>query len=154
MQQVLDWRYPVAFARQNDMQDPTRLDATKRPASSIQILGLDHIVLKTAHPVALVTFYQRLFGCELERQVGDFLWQLRVGDSLLDIVKGERSGTNMDHFCLRVGHYRESEILTALASHGIEGQVTGEIYGAQGFGPSIYFQDPEGNKVELKRGKS
>lgn len=153
MQQRLDWVPGVAFERQKDMQDPTKLGSITRPAPSIQILGLDHVVLKTADPVTLVTFYQRLFDCELERQVGDYLWQLRVGDSLLDVVKGERSGTNMDHFCLRVAQYGESEILAALASHGIEGQVTGEIYGAQGFGPSIYFHDPEGNKVELKRGK-
>lgn len=117
----------------------------------IQILGLDHVVLRSESPEALVEFYKRLFACELEREVGDFLWQLRIGDSLLDIIRGVRSGANVDHFCLRVAEYDEQTILATLTAHGVEGEVAGEIYGAQGFGPSIYFVDPEGNRVELKR---
>ena len=135
------------------MQDPTKQRVTERSARVIQILGLDHVVLKTENPDALVRFYQTLFGCELERQVGDFLWQLRVGDSMLDVLRGERSGTNLDHFCLRVSDYDESTILAALARHGVVGEVAGHNYGAQGFGPSIYFEDPEGNRVELNRAK-
>ena len=118
---------------------------------TISILGLDHVVLRTENPEALVAFYQRLFACEVERTVGDFLWQLRIGDSLLDVIKGERTGANLDHFCLRVANYDEAQILSYLESVGVEASSAGEIYGAQGFGPSIYFVDPEGNRVELKR---
>jgi glyoxylase I family protein len=118
---------------------------------SIEVLGLDHVVLCSATPDVLVAFYRGIFGCEVERVVGDFLWQLRIGDSLLDIIKGDRTGANMDHFCLRVANFDEGEILATLAEHGVEGQSAGEIYGAQGFGPSIYLVDPEGNRVELKR---
>ncbi len=118
---------------------------------SIDILGLDHVVLRSPNPTVLVAFYQGLFGCEIEREVGDFLWQLRIGDSLLDIIRGERTGANMDHFCLRVANYDEQSVLSALTAAGVEGQVAGELYGAQGIGASIYFADPEGNRVELKR---
>ena len=118
---------------------------------TISVLGLDHVVLRTEDPEALVSFYKRLFACDVERTVGDFLWQLRIGDSLLDVLKGERNGANVDHFCLRVADYDEPQILSFLESEGAEASSAGEIYGAQGFGPSIYFVDPEGNRVELKR---
>jgi hypothetical protein len=59
----------------------------------------------------------------------------------------------MDHFCLRVTPYDEDEILAFLSGLGVKGQVAGNIYGAQGFGPSIYFVDPAGNRVELKQHK-
>ena len=117
----------------------------------INVLGLDHVVLRSEQPEALVEFYQRVFACEVERTVGEFLWQLRIGDSLLDILKGARSGENVDHFCLRVADYDEAKILVSLSAVGVEAEAAGEIYGAQGFGPSIYFVDPEGNRVELKR---
>ena len=117
----------------------------------IDVLGLDHVVLRSAQPEALVDFYQRLFACEIERTVGDFLWQLRIGDSLLDILRGTRSGANVDHFCLRVAQYDEDRLIEFLSAQGVVAEPAGEIYGAQGFGPSIYFVDPEGNRVELKR---
>lgn len=119
----------------------------------IQATGLDHVVLRSNQPEALVRFYQDLLGVEVERQVEDFLWQLRVGDSLLDIlrIKQTTSGANMDHFCLRVAHYNEADLLAHLAGFNVEARVAGNIYGAQGFGPSIYFIDPQGNQVELKQ---
>ena len=117
---------------------------------TIEVVGLDHVVLRTEAPEALVAFYQKLFGCEVERSVGEFLWQLRIGDSLLDILRGARSGANVDHFCLRILNYDEDRILGILAAEGVEAEAAGEIYGAQGFGRSIYFIDPEGNRVELK----
>ena len=100
-----------------------------------------------------MAFYRKLFGCELEREVGGFLWQLRIGDSLLDVIRGERSGANMDHFCMRVADYDEQTLLEILSASGVEGQAAGDLYGAQGVGPSIYFADPDGNRVELKRSK-
>ena len=83
------------------------------------------------------------------------MWQLRVGDSLLDIMRAKAApaGANMDHYCLRVAPYVEAEILASLAAAGVAAEPAGEIYGAQGFGPSVYFVDPDGNRVELKEHK-
>ncbi len=123
----------------------------------VVISGLDHVVLRSAQPEALVGFYTALLGCEVERKVKDFLWQLRVGDSLLDIMRAQKpavgepsGGANMDHFCLRVVDYDEQHVLSHLQQHGLEGSAAGHIYGARGFGPSVYFIDPDGNRVELK----
>jgi 2-hydroxychromene-2-carboxylate isomerase len=122
-----------------------------------EVVALDHVVLRSADPEGLVAFYQKLLHAPVERQVGDFLWQLRVGDSLLDILrtKDAPTGANMDHFCLRVTPFDEAGIMSLLAKLGIDTDNTaGRIYGAQGFGPSIYFIDPAGNRVELKQHKS
>lgn len=119
------------------------------------VTGLDHVVLRSHAPERLAAFYTTLLDVPVERTVGDFLWQLRIGDSLLDIIRVQQAdvGANMDHFCLRVSPYNEGVLLDKLHQQGVEGQVTGRIYGAQGFGPSIYFIDPQGNRVELKQHK-
>ena len=125
--------------------------------------GLDHVVLRARDPEALVGFYQRVLGCREERRVEALgLVQLRAGDALIDIVAadselGRRAGgppdperRNMDHFCLRVEPFEETAIRAWLAECGIEAAPTARRYGADGFGPSIYLRDPEGNVVELK----
>ncbi len=116
------------------------------------VTGLDHVVLRSQDPERLVEFYQSLLRCEVERSVGDFLWQLRIGDSLLDVMRAQspKDAANMDHFCLRVRGFDEKALLDELHGRDIEAEATGKIYGAQGFGPSIYLVDPDGNRVELK----
>jgi glyoxylase I family protein len=43
--------------------------------------------------------------------------------------------------------------LTAfLEQRGVAPGASNNRYGAEGFGPSIYINDPEGNRVELKAG--
>jgi glyoxylase I family protein len=59
----------------------------------------------------------------------------------------------MDHFCLRGADCDEQTLLEIFSVSGVEGQAAGDLYGAQGVRPSIYFADPEGNRVELKRSK-
>ena len=57
---------------------------------------------------------------------------------------------NMDHFAVRVEPFDAEAIRAHLAEHGIEmGKVESRV-GAEGNGPSVYVQDPDGNTVELK----
>ena len=52
--------------------------------------------------------------------------------------------------CFRIARFDDVLISEHLEKHGID---RGEIefrYGAEGYGPSIYLNDPEGNTVELK----
>lgn len=130
---------------------------------SIAPKGLDHLVLRTARPGGLVAFYRDVLGCTVERRVEDLgLIQLRAGASLIDIVDaaGEigrnggpapgDDGLNLDHFCLRVDPWDEAAIRAHLADHGVAAGETAQRYGAEGQGPSIYLEDPDGNTVELK----
>ena len=129
----------------------------------IKIRELDHVVLRAHDPNKMIAFYRDVLGCEVEKTQSQFgLYQLRAGISLIDLVdvNGELGrlggaapgveGRNMDHFCLRVDPFDEAEILSHLASFGIDADPAQPRYGAEGTGPSIYISDPEDNVVELK----
>ena len=128
-----------------------------------EILGIDHIVLRVADLDRMIAFYCDALGCHVERREDKIgLVQLRAGSSLIDLVPvdGElgrpggaapgAGGRNLDHFCLRVGPFDADAIHAHLARHGVEAGPVKTRYGAEGTGPSIYIEDPEGNVVELK----
>ena len=132
-------------------------------SGGISLLGLDHVVLRTAQPGRMVAFYRDVLGCAVERHEEALgLIQLRAGASLVDLVDTagalgraggpppRRDGRNMDHFCVRVAKFDAAAIARTLAAHGIAAPDPARRYGAEGFGPSIYIEDPDGNVVELK----
>jgi len=130
----------------------------------IRIKGLDHIVIRAKNMQEMTAFYCDVLGCVVERKTSpDFgLVQLRAGDSLIDIVSVDgkigrsggsapgKEGRNMDHFCVRLEDFDEAAIRDHLSRCGVHGSALETRYGAEGSGPSIYIQDPEGNTVELK----
>ncbi len=128
----------------------------------IQIQNIDHVVFRVRDLDRMVRFYTEVLGAGFEKyQEGPGLYQLRVGSSLIDLVPVDgklgrmggaapgREGRNVDHVCFRVRPWDETAILAHLAAHGITGEVVSR-YGADGDGPSIYIEDPEGNMLELK----
>jgi catechol 2,3-dioxygenase-like lactoylglutathione lyase family enzyme len=56
----------------------------------------------------------------------------------------------MDHFALSIANFDESAIRAHLDQFDVEANETQRLYGAGGYGPSIYLRDPDGNTVELK----
>ena len=128
-----------------------------------RVLALDHVVLRVADAERSLSFYRDFLGCAVERRLDEIgLIQLRAGSALIDLVPidGElgrkggaapgREGRNMDHFCLRVEPFDESAIRRRLGDIDVAVSDTARRYGADGFGPSIYIEDPDGNIVELK----
>jgi glyoxylase I family protein len=128
-----------------------------------RILQLDHIVLRVNNLQLMLDFYQQVLGCTLERQESDLgLYQLRAGQSLIDLVPvnqplghqggkaPELQGHNMDHLCLRIEPFDAQALHSYLLSKGVSAGPVESRYGAEGQGPSIYIQDPEGNRIELK----
>ncbi len=114
---------------------------------------IDHVVLRVRDQAAMVRFYQEALGFRVERTLERIsLVQLRAGASLLDLVPqtGASSAPNMDHLCFRIEPFDRDAIVTRLAPFGISVGETVERYGAEGTGPSVYFNDPEGNHIELK----
>ncbi len=127
---------------------------------TFEILGIDHVVLRVADQERAIAFYEGVLGAKVERRAEKIgLVQLRAGRSLIDLIEapageapaGEtKGGRNMDHFALRIEPFDEAFIRAHLEAHGIE---VGELktrYGAEGNGPSLYIEDPDGNTVELK----
>ena len=102
-------------------------------------------------------------GCAVEKVQEELgLYQLRAGRSLIDLVDvaGKlgreggappgREGRNLDHLCLRVDPFDAAAIAAHLRAHGVTPGAVVRRYGAEGDGPSLYIEDPEGNVVELK----
>ncbi len=121
---------------------------------TFEILGIDHVVLRVADLERAIAFYEGVLGAKVERRSESFgLVQLRAGRSLIDLIKAsetDREGANMDHFALRIEPFDEAAIRALLKAHGIEAGELKKRYGADGNGPSLYIQDPDGNTVELK----
>ncbi len=126
----------------------------KSPAPRNAVLGLDHVVLRVRDLAVSIEFYERVLGARIERELQEpRIVQLRIGESLLDLVPGRKpreKGTNLDHFAVRVAPFDPAALKRRLARHGIEPGEVKERYGADGYGPSIYFADPDGNMVEFK----
>ena len=133
-------------------------------AAPFKIRDIDHVVLRVRDVERMRRFYCDVLGCAFEKdQMAEFgLLQLRAGRSLIDLVDvagaiGRKGGAapgqealNMDHLCLRVDPFDGEDIARHLKGHGVEPGEARDRYGADGYGPSIYLSDPEGNVVELK----
>ncbi len=120
------------------------------------LVQIDHVVLRVQDMQRALDFYCGVLGCTKEREVPQFgLVQLRAGASLIDLVDiaqqpGSSHGRNMDHFALAIAPFDEAALRAHLVAHGIECGQARQRYGAQGVGPSLYINDPDGNQVELK----
>lgn len=125
---------------------------------------IDHLVFRVRDLDRSVAFYRAVLGCEIVRQRVDLgLVHLRAGASMIDLVSvdgplGRKGGSaasagarNVDHLCLRIEPFDEPSLVLHLEEHGcapLGGAVLN--FGAEGDGLSIYFQDPDGNSIELK----
>jgi catechol 2,3-dioxygenase-like lactoylglutathione lyase family enzyme len=132
-------------------------------AGAIAIRDIDHLVLRVRDLDRMLAFYGDVLGCAIVRRRDELgLVQLRAGRAMLDLVPVDgplgraggappaREGRNVDHFCFRVEPFDEVAIRRRLATMGVEAGETMSRFGAEGEGPSIYVNDPEGNLVELK----
>ena len=125
---------------------------------------IDHLVLRVRDLSRSVAFYGNVLGCEVVRKRDDLgLVHIRVGASMVDLVSIEGKlgrvggasagveGRNVDHFCLRVEPFIEESIVLHLRRHGIAPHRRASTnFGAEGEGLSLYFDDPDGNVIELK----
>jgi len=128
----------------------------------IPIREIDHVVIRCANLDAMVGFYKTVLGCPVEKEQRELgLVQMRAGRSLIDLLavgaKIDRpesgtpgAGNNMDHLCVRVEPFDSAALRAHLLEHGVRLGEEARRYGAEGFGPSLYFFDLEGNLVELK----
>ncbi|WP_233080006.1 VOC family protein [Rheinheimera soli] len=128
-----------------------------------RIIQIDHVVLRVKNLQLMLEFYQQVLGCSLEREETDLgLYQLRAGTSLIDLVPVDQAlgqqggkapgleGHNMDHLCLRIEPFEPKALQLYFQGKGVTTGPVESRYGAEGQGPSIYIQDPEGNTVEIK----
>jgi glyoxylase I family protein len=129
----------------------------------LQVLGIDHVVLRVLDRERALAFYCGVLGMSIEREQPELgLTQLRAGRSLIDLITidgalGRRSsgpsvghGPRVDHIALELAPVDEAALQAHLGRHGVDVVEAGLRYGAGGEGASLYVRDPDGNKIELK----
>jgi len=120
--------------------------------AAVKVVGFDHVVVNTGNAEAMLAFYCDDLGLEPVRveewRRGEVLFpSVRVTpETLIDLFPAERSGENMNHFCLVI----EPTDLDALAARFPGARRADGLFGAQGFASSLYVQDPDGNTIELR----
>ncbi|MEU7804370.1 VOC family protein [Micromonospora arborensis] len=122
--------------------------------SAVRVTGFDHLVLTVAHVERSLDFYCGKLGLAPVRadewRAGAVPFpSVRISrDSIIDLVRGERQGTNVDHFCLVVAPLDWARVVDS----GVFTVLTGPVgrFGARGSATSIYVEDPDGNSVELR----
>jgi len=125
---------------------------------------IDHVVLRVRDLARAIDFYGRVLGCRVERRRDDLgLVHLRAGASMIDLVDvagtlgrpggaaPAAEGRNVDHLALRIEPFDAAAIGDLLSRAGLPpASAVQTNFGAEGDGPSVYLQDPEGNTIELK----
>lgn len=120
----------------------------------MRLTGPDHIVIVSPDPEKLVAWYRDELGLEPERleewRRKEVLFvSLRVSPTfLIDILEGERTGTNIDHVALCADGVDLDE-LAASGRFDVE-MGPADLFGAQGNGRGLYVRDPDGNRVEIR----
>ena len=123
-----------------------------------EIRGLDHVVLRVTDITRTIAFYQDVLGLRLERIFEPIrLHQMRCGRNLIDLVAmlpGETlpppENRGIEHLCINVhGIVEEIEASFAAMSVPLSAPIR-EVYGAGGFGTSLYVRDPDGYEIEIK----
>lgn len=129
-----------------------------RKDNPIAFKGIDHVVLRVSDIERSLAFYDEILDLALERVIeGAQIYQLRCGRNLIDLAVVPWGGQlapseqrGMEHLCLMVqGDF--AAIRAHLVAHAVPiifGPI--ELYGATGFGTSIYILDPDGHRLELE----
>lgn len=122
--------------------------------SSVTVTAFDHLVLKCADIERTLAWYLDHLGLtpvrveEWRRGDAPFPSVRISGETIVDLVPGQRDDGRLDHMCVVV----EPVDLDALAASGEFDVVEGpdRRFGARGDGTSLYVRDPDGLVVELR----
>jgi glyoxylase I family protein len=124
----------------------------------VQFDGIDHVVLRVTDRDRTLHFYTEILGLHVERIIEDLgLFQLRCGTNIIDLMvlpEGRRlaaeDARGLDHFCLNIRGDMDLIIEYLKVNNVPITMGPTEVYGATGYGTSVYMLDPDGYSIELK----
>jgi catechol 2,3-dioxygenase-like lactoylglutathione lyase family enzyme len=120
----------------------------------VNVIGLDHIVLKVSDAERSLAYYTEVLELAGERveewRRGEAPFpSVRIDDStIIDLFVSEHDGANLDHFCLVLPTSDWEEMISSRRVEVLRGP--SRVFGARGMGVSVYTCDPDGNIVELR----
>lgn len=123
----------------------------------LEVLELDHVVLRVRDQAASQRFYTTILGLRLDHvNERAQLVQLRAGRHLVDLLplapdETAEPSARMDHVCLSIRCDDLAAAAAWLRQRGVT--VEGDVVmrrGAFGDGQSLYIRDPDGYRIELK----
>lgn len=123
----------------------------------VRVVGFDHLVLKVADVERSLAWYTGRLGLAGERvdewRRGEVPFpSVRVDPTtLLDLLAGAPTGTNVDHLCLVLAPGADLDAVAGSGDFDVvgDGPVDG-LFGARGYARSLYVRDPDGTVVELR----
>ena len=140
--------------------------ATQSPetALGLRVVEMDHIVLRVKDVERAIQFYTGVLGLAPHRvdeyRSGQVPFPCaRVNDhTIIDLFPWPdedpvRNGRrNLDHYCLTIEPTDMDRLSDTLRQRGVtvDSDAPGTRSGARGMGTSIYIQDWEGNRIELR----
>ena len=123
----------------------------------VRVVGFDHLVLRVADVERSLAWYTDRLGLAGERvdewRRGEAPFpSVRVdATTIIDLLAGEPTGTNVDHLCLVLAPGTDLDALAASGDFDVvgDGPVDG-LFGARGYARSLYVRDPDRAVVELR----
>lgn len=126
----------------------------------VQVIDLDHFVLRVRDLDRSIGFYRDVLGLPIEmldeyRSGARPFVSARVGGQLIDLVPDPTYDGTLGgflHFCVRVAGGLEADVLPRMRAARVDVIEDAPMtrLGATGHGLSIYVRDPDGYVVELK----
>lgn len=129
-----------------------------------KLTAMDHIVLNVTDIDRSLNFYTQVLGLEPERveqfrrgEVG--FPSVRVSpETIIDLfpmksgeVRAQDGLLNMNHFTMVLHEAEFEPFQKHLAEQGVTiDDGPGRRWGARGNGLSVYFRDPDGNRIEVR----
>ena len=113
----------------------------------IQTMGIDHIVLHVNDVQRARAFYADILGMTVYRE-SDRQVFLRAGEQGVALFKKQgdvplAAGNDLNHLALRVATGTYEVLKADLEKHGVA------VSGRPGEDRCIYFQDPDGHRLQL-----
>ncbi len=113
--------------------------------SSLKVSGIDHVVFHVKDLARAREFYVDFLGMKVdhERSSQCFLTCGGQGVALFEVNDEVHAGSEINHMALRLANGDAGRVRAALKAAGVE------VFGRRGDPDCIYFQDPDGHRLQL-----
>ncbi len=113
--------------------------------SPLKVSGIDHVVFHVRNLARARRFYVDFLGMEVEHERSSqcFLTCGGQGVAVFEVKDEVHAGSEVNHMALRLATGDGRRVRAALKEAGVE------VFGRRGDPDCIYFEDPDGHRLQL-----